>query len=151
MAYVEWSHDLDTGVDVIDNQHRRIVDYINELYEAQESGDRAAVGEVLDQVVEYTVSHFSFEESLMQKAGYEFLDSHRKVHELFIKRAGKYVERFNNDEDIAGELLSMLRRWLINHIKNEDSDYVPAVKVSMRHGREEHTGWLSRTLKRFFR
>ncbi len=150
MAYVDWSNDLSTGVDVIDNQHRRIVDYINELYEAQETGDRAVVGEVLDQVVEYTVSHFSFEESLMQRAGYEFLEPHRKVHELFVKRVGRYVERFNNDEDIGGELLSMLRRWLINHIKNEDADYVPAVKVSMRHGHRYEGGWLSRTLKRFF-
>ena len=151
MSYVDWSNDLNTGVDVIDNQHRRIVDYINELYEAQETGNRAAVGEVLDQVVEYTVSHFSFEESLMQRAGYEFLEPHRKVHELFVKRVSKYVERFNNDEEIGGELLSMLRRWLINHIKNEDADYVPAVKVSMRHGHQDQGGWISRTLKRFFR
>ena len=36
MAYLHWSSDLDTGIDVIDKQHQRIVDYLNELNTANE-------------------------------------------------------------------------------------------------------------------
>ncbi len=38
MDYLEWTKDLDTGVTVIDKQHRRIVDYINQLVDATETG-----------------------------------------------------------------------------------------------------------------
>lgn len=32
MAILAWVPELDTGIDEIDRQHRRIVDYINKLY-----------------------------------------------------------------------------------------------------------------------
>ncbi|MES9887358.1 MAG: bacteriohemerythrin, partial [Candidatus Sedimenticola sp. 6PFRAG1] len=121
MAYLQWSSSLDTGVDVIDEQHKRIVQYINDLYDAQTSGS-GNVAEVIEDLVDYTVSHFAFEESLMEQAGYPFLEPHKKVHALFIKKVTVFVERFKAGEDVAGELLSMLQRWLVNHIRNEDGD-----------------------------
>ena len=86
MAILKWNAELDTGIDVIDGQHRRIVDYVNQLHEAREHGDAAAVGEVIESTVEYTLSHFAFEESLMEDAGYPLSKPHKRVHELFVKR-----------------------------------------------------------------
>ena len=149
MQKLKWSSELDTGVKVIDGQHRRIVDYINELQEAKDSLDKEAVHDVLDELVDYTVSHFSFEESLMEQAGYPFLGPHKKIHELFVKKVGGFVERFKNGEDVADEILVTLRKWLINHIKNEDGDYVEAVSKHMAKANKE-SGWLKRSLGRFF-
>ncbi|MEW8014522.1 MAG: bacteriohemerythrin [Candidatus Sedimenticola endophacoides] len=78
MAHLEWSNSLDTGISVIDEQHKRIVDYINELHDAQQTLDKRRVGEVIDELVDYTVSHFAFEESLMEQAGYPFLEAHKQ-------------------------------------------------------------------------
>ena len=33
MAYLDWKDELNTGIRVIDGQHRRIVDYINQLHD----------------------------------------------------------------------------------------------------------------------
>ena len=47
MAFILWSHDLDTGIGVIDNQHKRIVEYLNELHNANETGDMDEINPVL--------------------------------------------------------------------------------------------------------
>ena len=88
MAYLHWSSDLDTGIEVIDKQHRRIVDYLNELNSANEIGDSKATGHVLQELVDYTLTHFAFEEELQERAAYPFLKAHKRVHEIFTKRVG---------------------------------------------------------------
>ncbi|MEJ1354389.1 MAG: bacteriohemerythrin [Candidatus Sedimenticola sp. (ex Thyasira tokunagai)] len=149
MSLLKWSPDLDTGIPVIDKQHQRIVEYINQLNHAQQSSSREEVGEVLDQLVDYTLSHFTFEEELMDESGYRFVNAHKKVHKLFVRRVGDYVERFKTGEDITDELLASLKTWLVNHIKNDDSDYTEIVKESM--GDEKKSGgWLSRSMKKIF-
>lgn len=152
MAYLVWQDDLNTGIQVIDNQHKRIVEMINHLHHAQQTHDRSELGGVIEELVDYTLSHFAFEETLMEDAGYQFSRAHKKVHELFIKRVSEYRLRFEAGEDIAEELKGMLGRWLFNHIRNDDSNYVDAVKASMHELTSDHSsgGWLSRSLKRFF-
>lgn len=149
---ITWTPDLDTGIAVIDQQHMRIVDYINTLESANIGGIKEVVGRTLDELVDYTVSHFAFEESLQEEAGYQFCKPHRKVHELFIRRINEYVGRFRAGEDIASELHALLSAWLINHIRRDDADYVSAVKANMvgliaEKERKQDRGWLSR----FFR
>lgn len=150
MKKMEWSSDLDTGIKVIDGQHRRIVEYINELQEARENLDKKTVHDVIDELVDYTISHFSFEESLMEQAGYPFLDPHKKIHELFVKKVGSFVERFKKGEDVVDDILTMLQKWLINHIKNEDGDYVDVVSRYTAKTNKEGN-WLTRSLSSIFR
>ena len=153
MAYLAWTRNLDTGIEVIDGQHRRIVEYINQLHDARLSQNRESIGRIIDDTVDYTLSHFGFEEALIEDAGYEFARPHKRVHELFIKRVTEYKQRFDGGENVADELHSLLSRWLFNHILNDDAAYVSAVKSSMYAlGTDQRQrGWLSRSLKKFFR
>jgi hemerythrin len=125
---ISWNPKLDTGIDVIDAQHRRIVDYVNQLEEARLKGDRHQIGDVIEQLVDYTQSHFSFEETMMEQAGYKFLKPHQKVHELFIRRVSTFTVRAAKGEDIAEELQGTLTTWLLNHIASEDHDYAEVVR-----------------------
>lgn len=128
MAFMVWSNTLDTGIDVIDGQHKRIVEMINQLAVSASNHKREVVGEVIDGLVDYTLSHFAFEESLMEEAGYEFLRPHKKVHELFVRRVSEYQMRFHAGEDVYDDLTGLLSRWLFNHIRNDDAGYVSSVK-----------------------
>lgn len=169
MAILAWVPELDTGIDEIDRQHRRIVDYINTLYELRESPDREALGDVIGEMVDYTLSHFVFEETLIENAGYMFAGPHKKVHELFTRRVSEMQTRFDAGEDVAAELHGMLSRWLFNHIRNEDHGYVDAAKTYLRMARgneqaererlkaellqeleqrQQKKGWLARLLSR---
>ena len=131
MEIIQWSPTLETGIDVIDQQHKRIVDYINALRIAQVKGDRGAVAKTIDDVIDYTQSHFGFEEALLEDAGYPLLNAHKRVHELFIRRVAVLHQRFKSGEDIAQDLHNVLARWLITHIQTEDRHYVGAVKEKM--------------------
>ncbi len=144
MSYWTWEPSLEIGVPVIDSQHRKIVDYINVLNTAISKNDKHEVERVLDELLSYTITHFAFEEELMEKGGYRFVDSHKKVHENFTHRIENYRERFQNGEDISRKLLTDLKIWLTNHIQRDDKDYAPFVNADI------DGNWLSRTLKRFF-
>ncbi|MDH4286894.1 MAG: bacteriohemerythrin [Gallionella sp.] len=128
---IEWTDDLNTGVDAIDNQHKEIVDYINRLENAINQENRLAVGEVLDKLLEYTLSHFAFEESMQEEAKYEHAKQHKAIHEMFSKRVARYKERHAAGDDIAKELHSMLCTWLLHHIKRDDMAFVNDVNVNI--------------------
>ena len=132
MALLQWVPELDTGIAEIDTQHKRIVDYINKLHELRDSPDRAALADVIAEMVDYTISHFAFEESMMENAGYLFSGPHKKVHELFTRKVAEMKTRFDIGEDVTGELHGMLSRWLFNHIRNEDHGYIDSVKAYLR-------------------
>ena len=149
---IKWTDDLNTGIDVIDKQHMRIVDYINDLENAHQKQDKETIGRVLDDLVDYTLSHFAFEESLQEEAGYKYCKPHKKVHELFVRRVNEYLERFKLGDDVTAEIHKLLSSWLINHIKRDDADYVAAVKANMlgiisEKEKKEDVGWF----KRFFK
>ena len=150
MQHIHWVSELDTGIDVIDNQHKRIVEYINQLIDTRVTHDKEQIAEVLDQLVDYTMSHFTFEESLMEEAGYPFLKGHKRVHQLFVKRVGDYMQRFRMGEDITDELLSTLRAWLINHIKSDDADFADIVRANLQGLGSKKDGWLKRSLRSIF-
>lgn len=144
-----WTPDLNTGIDIIDHQHRRIVDFINDLEAAQVLGDKKQIRQVIYDCVDYTLSHFAFEESMQEEAGYQYCKPHKKVHELFTRKVTEYQERMELGDDVAEELHAMLARWLVNHIKRDDADYVSVVKANMKTETpptetKKQTGWFRR-------
>jgi len=150
---IAWTSDLSTGIDVIDSQHRRIVDYINQLESAITLQNRVSVAEVLDELVDYTLSHFAFEESLQIEAGYVYATPHKAIHDTFAKRISKYQVRHNLGEDISEQLHGMLTTWLVHHIKRDDMAYVSSVVTNIGDQVQDKGkgGWISRSLGRFFR
>ena len=129
---MQWHPDYNTGIEVIDDQHKRILDYINEIQNVRVSHDRDKVRQVLDNIIDYTQSHFTFEESLQQEAQYKYCVPHKRVHDLFIKKIENYRDRFLMGQEIEEELHQVLTKWLINHIQHDDADYVGAVKENMQ-------------------
>ncbi|VAW68536.1 Hemerythrin domain protein [hydrothermal vent metagenome] len=151
MAHIKWTDELNTNIQVIDSQHHRIVDYINNLDDVSGSNERDEVGKVLNELVDYTLSHFAFEESLLEDSNYPFINGHKRVHALFIKRVSSFQQRFEMGEDITEELLAVLKSWLINHIRSDDNDYVAIVRANMGDvNTSTDDGWLSRSVKKFF-
>ena len=145
-----------TNIEAVDNQHQRLVDMVTQLddvrktsYASAEEKQRA-VGNVVSEMIDYTISHFAFEESLMEDAQYKFYHAHKRIHALFVKRAGEYKDRWVAGENILDELYDVLNRWLFNHIHNDDRAFAPVViKHMATMGRSGHS-WISQLFKRFF-
>ncbi|NLZ17361.1 MAG: bacteriohemerythrin [Desulfobulbaceae bacterium] len=128
MEKMEWGPELETGILEIDTQHKRIVHLVNQMQEARMRKDKDTVATVFTEVVDCILSHFTFEEALMEDARYRFLGPHRRVHELFAKKIPEFQARFEADEDISNELHTTLVRWLYNHVRGDDRGYVESVK-----------------------
>jgi hemerythrin len=156
MARLEWQDDLDTGIDIIDQQHRRILEYINALDDLGPQHPfrpSPGAGQIINELVDYTMSHFGFEETLMEGAGYEFLNPHKKVHQLFTQRVGELQNRFKSGENVTAELHGLLHGWLFNHIRRDDANYVESVKAMLerKNQNKQEEGWLVSRLGRFFK
>lgn len=149
---IRWSSELELGIPVIDSQHHRIVDYINQVAQVQSSKKHEGLFLVLDELVDYTLYHFAFEENLMDESGYPFINAHKKVHRLFAQRIARFQQRANTGEDIAEELLHVLKVWLVSHIKSDDKDYAETARASMYEADHKanslsQAGWFQRLFR----
>jgi len=145
-----------TGIVMVDNQHQRLVDMVTQLdtirktQYADDQFRKNAIGQVMRLLIDYTISHFAFEESLMREANYENYNAHKRIHELFVTRANEYKDRFVAGEDIVDELLEVLNRWLFNHIRNDDLAFTPTVLKTVKAKGDTKGPWITKLLGKFF-
>lgn len=135
MAFMDWDGTLTLGIPSVDRQHKRLVDLINELYEAMKAGKGSSVMEkVIGELAAYTRTHFTFEEGLLEKAGYGSLAAHRLRHKAFVEQVETYAGQLKKGGLVSTVLVTdFLSKWLKEHILVEDKAYVEtllAKKVS---------------------
>ncbi|HBO45943.1 MAG TPA: hemerythrin [Planctomycetaceae bacterium] len=128
--FVTWKAFYSVGNAAIDDQHKRILDIINDLHSAIEDGDEMdTLNSLLGRMVDYTNTHFQFEENLMKECGYPHLEEHRQLHnELRRKTAGL---RSHAEIVTGSDLLSFLKTWWIDHIQEMDQQYSPYLTASV--------------------
>ncbi|MBB3102310.1 bacteriohemerythrin [Azomonas macrocytogenes] len=134
---IEWSPDFETGIEIIDGQHKRLFEYFREVDNSIASGDENKVGEVAMGLIDYAISHNAFEETLMKQAEYPHLEAHRKIHAAFAERVRGYARKLEEGADpvkVARTIRIHIGLWLIDHIKREDRNYVSCVKKSLDPG-----------------
>jgi hemerythrin-like metal-binding protein len=130
MLYFEWDDSLKTGIVEIDDQHKRLIDIVNELSDAMRNKKgKEALEHVLNELSEYTNYHFSFEERAFEKYGYPQADTHVRSHKELIHQLQELMDKFKKNElGISIDVLDFLTNWVKNHIKKEDMMYVPNLK-----------------------
>lgn len=130
MPFMNWSIMFSTHIDSIDEQHKVLLGYINELHDAMSAGiDKSKMGDILDKLANYTVEHFGYEEALFAKYGYENKDEHEKHHVNLKNQVDGFVKKFKSGEvEVSSDLMSFLKDWLMNHIIKEDKKYVHFLK-----------------------
>ena len=122
MALITWSNMLSTGIGEQDNQHKKLIDLINQLNDAMQAGHGADVlGKVLSELVNYTVFHFSYEEKLMAQHKYEDTPAHKAEHAKFVQTVGDFKKKFDSGSAVISvEIMNFLRDWLTSHIMKTD-------------------------------
>lgn len=122
---IVWKDIYNIGVPQIDEQHKKLIEIINELYDAQKKGQgQLVIGSILDRLVDYTIMHFSDEEGLFLNSAYPNADNHKKEHLSFTEK----IMEFKNDQRSGNIILSLktidyLKDWTINHILGTDKEY----------------------------
>ena len=130
MPLLDWTDDFDVGFEVIDKQHRVLLEMINELYDAlMEIKGQEALLKIVNRMVEYSVIHFMTEEKHMLEFGYKDYKNHKIIHDRFSKKALDLKNQLNEDGFVLSlDVLNFLRDWLIDHIKGTDREYIPFFK-----------------------
>ena len=133
MILIEWNSTYSVGLEEIDKQHKVLVDLINKLYDAVlQKKEREILGTILNELVLYTKTHFTVEESLMSILHYPELKSHKMAHDKLIEKLNEFGTEFSsNRTDISAELLEFLKTWLIQHIRKTDIDYADYFKSNI--------------------
>ena len=123
--YLEWKDEYSVGIDSIDQQHKRLVNLINQLHTAVHySTGEEFEREALDELVDYTKTHFSYEEGLMEQNGYPDFEPHKEQHRQMILKVEEVLAEYEQNQHTAmNSALSYLSDWLINHINGTDKEY----------------------------
>jgi len=126
-TYVSWKDEYSVGVQVLDDDHKRLLYLINSFHTAAHYRiDMAFERQALNEVVDYTKTHFAREEELMQTHQYPDFAVHKRQHEAMISKVNELVQRYEQDRDgTIDELLKYLSTWLIQHILGTDQKYSP--------------------------
>ena len=124
MAYFEWADDLCIDHGPIDEDHRKLVDLVNELHTATTDGRGLEVVErIMKELIAYTIEHLRREEHEMALVNFPNLAGHKIGHQHFIDSLydlkGKYEA---GSISVAAKLSMVLRDWLSLHIRRSDKE-----------------------------
>lgn len=123
--YVKWKSEYSVGIESIDRQHRKLLNLINNLQTAVyfSTGEQFE-REAMDALVDYTRTHFSYEEGLMEQHGYPAFEAHKRQHQQMIVKVEAVLAEYQQSPDTAMKKATIfLREWLINHINGTDKQY----------------------------
>jgi len=125
MAFVTWDETLDVGVSAFNEDHRRLVGFINDLHGGIVSGiGISQMTYILNGLIDYTKEHFGREEDLMSKHDYQDIKAHREEHYELMKKVSEFSDRLKEGQaSFTLELMAFLKDWLVNHIKGSDMKY----------------------------
>lgn len=123
--FVEWKAEYSVGIDSIDQQHKKLLSLINQLQTAVDySTGEQFEQEALDELVEYTKTHFTYEEGLMKDNDYPEFEPHKLQHDKMIEEVERVLSEYKQDHDKAmSDAAEYLKDWLVNHINGTDKEY----------------------------
>jgi hemerythrin len=127
--YFKWKDGYSTGIDIIDKQHKHLMEIGARIFELAETDDGYdyydEIMKVVGELRDYTQYHFGFEEKLMEQYGYEHYEHQKFQHFFLMKKINKYDSQDIDEKqrDTVMELAAFISDWITNHILQEDMKY----------------------------
>ncbi len=141
MFYFRWQDSYLTHIDELDEQHQRLVGLINDLYTdllncPEDMQKRACIAKTLDELVDYSIYHFSAEEKLMQEYDYPEYEQHKSEHEEFKRKVTQLMKVHAEAANaLPFPVVVFLRDWLATHVIHTDQRYGPFLREEMARGK----------------
>jgi hemerythrin len=130
---IEWDEEMNVGIPEIDEEHRPIIQLINELNRSITEGKSPAeIKRRLQLIVDDAVRHFSQEEILFQEWQYPDSAGHARMHAHILNALqGIKAEFIPYGLDSSWVDVGLrIKRILIDHFQNEDVKYVERYRKS---------------------
>ncbi len=125
MTLMEWNDALSVNIEEVDRHHKILINLMNDVYRGvmlEQPTD--SVHHALDELVNFTVTHFAYEEKLFSEHGYPDQHSHSEKHKALLSQVGDVVNRYKSGDTSVGTAMMMfLKDWLVKHIMGTDQEY----------------------------
>jgi hemerythrin len=127
MGLITWNTYYSVNIKEIDEQHKKLIDLINRMYDAMKARKgKEVMGDVLTELVGYTAYHFSTEERLFLQSEYPEQDDHKISHDELTRKARALKNAFDQGSDpVTMDVMLFLSNWLNIHILEVDKKYSP--------------------------
>ena len=125
MPLIVWSDNLSVGVKQFDDQHKVLIDLINQLHEAMSQGKaQKELDVILEKLIDYTRVHFSNEEKVMGQYAYQRLPIQKTAHINLTERVVDFQKQLQAGKvGLSIQVSNFLKEWLTEHILKEDKQY----------------------------
>ncbi|MCA1945071.1 MAG: bacteriohemerythrin [Desulfovibrio sp.] len=125
-----WTPTLSTSIDSLDEEHMVLVRLINELHAAmRDNKDRRILGDILDRLKDYAVTHFEHEERHFERYNYPDKEAHIAQHQKFLGAVMDFYREFQSGRaTVTLDIMRFLKDWLQGHIMGVDKKYGPFLK-----------------------
>lgn len=125
METIKWDKSFSVGVDVLDQQHQKIIEIINELLEHDEISVRSeTLSHLLHQLTQYAHEHFMTEEAILEKYGYNGLIQQKKDHKEYrLKVVNFCMDTVDHKKSVPLDLQEFILNWWKDHILIDDMSY----------------------------
>jgi len=135
MEEFNFTQDYETGIDVIDKQHKELFERIDALLVATYKGsEKKELEKIVEFLEGYIETHFETEEELMLKYKYSDLDKHRNEHQSFVFTFESIKSELVNkgaNSYLAIRVEKEIRNWWGSHVLETDKKYVSYLKSKM--------------------
>ncbi len=127
---ITWADKYSVGYKEIDDQHKKLVDMINDLYASFIQGKAdETIENILTEMINYTDYHFKIEEKYFEKYNYSDTKLHKEQHQGFVDKVTDFYNDYKNGNvTISYDVMDFLRKWLLNHILISDKKFVNEFK-----------------------
>ncbi|GAB6124785.1 bacteriohemerythrin [Humidesulfovibrio idahonensis] len=124
-----WDDSLNLGEEMIDRQHKTLVELINKVHEVSQAADRDVEAmQSLTAMYLYAKEHFFDEEALMERLGYPDIQRHKAQHRAFVDKTHALTDACLEGEMEMEELSKFLVLWLRQHIALEDAKIIRFIR-----------------------
>jgi hemerythrin len=123
MSLMQWKPEYSVGVESMDDEHREMINLINETYEKLGSNpDALQVEECLGDIFSTVSMHFALEERLMRKNNYAEYQAHKDDHEDLLDQIRDLMDDFAADTSAGAVRLEQgLSDWFAGHFSTFDA------------------------------
>lgn len=120
-----WTEAYSVKITLLDQQHQKLFDTVNELDRALRTGEgNSVIDPVLGKLVDYARVHFAEEESLMETHNFPGRYTHRTEHESFRRKIEVFLEEHKAARPgVPVSLLFFVQAWLKHHVLKTDKQY----------------------------
>jgi hemerythrin len=125
----KWKDSYSCSISEIDNQHKKLFEIGSRIFSVASLKDGYdhydEIMDILNELKDYTIYHFSYEEKLMETHNYENYESHKIEHAFFVKKLMRLEKKdFEGDQNEAlMDIITFVADWISGHILKTDMKY----------------------------